>query len=253
MSWNLGLLLITVVALIWTGSSVLLQYIFSDLEFASPFVVTFVETILFTLYIPLYFIFLRCAVIRGNFPFYPQAIQASDENIPLKQEAQDNARQNVATVYSHKLILLVALTLVPIRFLANWMYNYSLLTTSASSSTIISSLSGVFTLIFSTLAGIDNMTLWNISGLMLGLLGVCLICVQDYNPGGQGSIWGDLAALTSTIGYGLYVTMIKALIPDNDSFCLLVYGYLGIISAVLFTPILILMVNKRIRLNIIYP
>lgn len=39
-------------AVIWAGASVLIQYIYSDLAFESPFVLTFVCTALFSIYLP---------------------------------------------------------------------------------------------------------------------------------------------------------------------------------------------------------
>jgi hypothetical protein len=40
------------VALLWSGSSVLVQYVYSDLTFDSPFFVTYLSNILFSLYLP---------------------------------------------------------------------------------------------------------------------------------------------------------------------------------------------------------
>ena len=41
-------------ALLWSGSSVLVQWIYSDFEFDSPFFVTYLSNILFALYLPLW-------------------------------------------------------------------------------------------------------------------------------------------------------------------------------------------------------
>jgi solute carrier family 35, member F5 len=48
----LGLLFILAVALLWSGSSVLVQFIYSDLTFSSPFFVTYLSNVLFALYLP---------------------------------------------------------------------------------------------------------------------------------------------------------------------------------------------------------
>ena len=50
--YALGLLFILFVALLWSGSSVLVQYIYSDLTFDSPFFVTYISNVLFSLYLP---------------------------------------------------------------------------------------------------------------------------------------------------------------------------------------------------------
>jgi drug/metabolite transporter (DMT)-like permease len=52
----------------------------------------------------------------------------------------------------------VAAIVCPLWFMANCLYNYSLLMTSVSSSTIISNLAGTFTLTFSWMAGVESIT-----------------------------------------------------------------------------------------------
>ena len=51
-SYTLGLLFIFFVAVLWSGSSVLVQYIYADLTFDSPFFVTYISNVLFALYLP---------------------------------------------------------------------------------------------------------------------------------------------------------------------------------------------------------
>ena len=53
--YSVGLLFIVVVAVIWTFSSVLVQYIFDNLDFRSPLFLTYVCTSLFSVQLPLFF------------------------------------------------------------------------------------------------------------------------------------------------------------------------------------------------------
>lgn len=54
--WGFGIVLILVVAAIWAGSSVLTQYMYNDLDFKSPFFITYFSTTLFALYLPVWYI-----------------------------------------------------------------------------------------------------------------------------------------------------------------------------------------------------
>lgn len=51
-SYALGLFFIFLVSCSWAGASVLIQYIYKDLAFDSPFIITYVCTSLFGIYLP---------------------------------------------------------------------------------------------------------------------------------------------------------------------------------------------------------
>jgi hypothetical protein len=53
-SWATGLFFIFIVTIIWTGASYLTEYIYSDLEFKSPFLLTYFSSSFFVLYLPLW-------------------------------------------------------------------------------------------------------------------------------------------------------------------------------------------------------
>lgn len=54
--WGFGIVLVVIVASIWAGSSVLTQYMYNDLDFKSPFFITYFSTSLFSLYLPIWYI-----------------------------------------------------------------------------------------------------------------------------------------------------------------------------------------------------
>lgn len=112
-SYRIGLLFIIVVALIWAISSVVTQFIFFDLSFPSPFLFTMVTNSLFVVYLPIY----EC---RRSYD--PQLIE---------KYSQFDIQQFKQRIFS------IALNISPFWFIANCLYNYSLLYTSVSSSTII--------------------------------------------------------------------------------------------------------------------
>ena len=67
--YALGLFFILCVGLLWSASSILVQWIYADLEFDSPFFVTYLSNLLFGLYLPLWAGGLRwvsCGIRRGG-------------------------------------------------------------------------------------------------------------------------------------------------------------------------------------------
>jgi len=55
-NWALGIFFLVLVAALWAGSSVLIQYIYDNLDYEEPFVLTYIGTSLFFIYIPGWFI-----------------------------------------------------------------------------------------------------------------------------------------------------------------------------------------------------
>lgn len=115
--------------------------------------------------------------------------------------------------YSHTDILSIAIILCPLWFLANCSYNYALLYTSVGSSTIISNLSGGFTLFFSWLYGVEKVTIGKILGLLVCFIGVIMVGLADTDSENEGasyrSLGGDLMAVVGAAGYGMYTTMLR--------------------------------------------
>ena len=143
----------------------------------------------------------------------------------------DFVKEPINADYSHEDIFRMALVLTPLWFIGNIFYNYSLSLTSISSSTVIrywpcvdfltllqilhcSNTSGVFTLLFSWLFGIEDITSGKILGLLLCLAGVALVAVQDErnsddSSAGIDGIVGDIVAVIGALCYGLYTTILK--------------------------------------------
>ena len=341
----LGIWFIVIVALIWAASSVLLQYVFEDMDFKSPFLVTYVENSCFVLYLPLFYLYRSLGFVK-TVPFrqtdtitrsmqrlirinerdacmnvlreedidnddlhdlsstsVPTTITESSSSTSLSlpeeidtenEKESDNFHINVIDVHSssplnrrtahgtsslkdmatndidddsgfasdssdsssvdefksisHEQIFRIAIIICPIWFLANCLYNYSLLMTTVSSSTIISNLSGPFTLLFSWLAGVEHSSWTKWMGIIIGLVGVALVAFADDNDTSvgihnQSHLAGDFVALVAAAGYGLYTTVLKVQVQDDNAVLMqLLLGYLGLINAIILLPLLIIMV-----------
>ena len=152
--WNLGLFLIFLVALIWTGSSVLVQYIFDGLDFHAPLFLTYVCTSLFAVQLPLWHAAARLGLAaplpwRGEGDAYASL---SDVVVPVAAAAavrRGGGQQGAEAVepahgcgvvgkpprMARRGVARIGLLVFPLWFLANYAYNASLSLTSVTSST----------------------------------------------------------------------------------------------------------------------
>ena len=203
--YSLGIFFIVVVAVIWAGASVLTQFVYNNLDFQSPFLVTYISTGLFSLYLPLWRLWVWLQWVEDppfrrtrqerptengakqqfyqfHNPLTPETpladasfennsgvsivndsarllertagaicdILSSDQgtpgynNVPADDLTPDDntmndvALENISGRHnSHEEVIVVALKVAPLWFMANCGYNYSLLLTSVGSSTII--------------------------------------------------------------------------------------------------------------------
>ena len=367
----LGIWMIIFVAVIWAASSVLLQYVFEDMDFKSPFLVTYVENSCFLIYLPLFYLYRSLGFVKTvplrqvdtvsksmqrlirlnerdacrnalmeeegeeevntdqNFrdspskssplstptstmmTSRPSSSSSSSSDIDMESfKAADMHIDNIIDVHSngsrgssssrnshiyhrdsptnlsrrsthssnnysddvdgsdngfasdssdtssvdefrsisHEQIFRIALIICPIWFVANCLYNYSLLMTTVSSSTIISNLAGPFTLVFSWIAGVEQSSWTKWLGIVIGLLGVLLVAYADDNDANAGihngsHVLGDLVALIASAGYGLYTTVLKVQVPDDNATLMqLLLGYLGLINAIILLPLLVIMI-----------
>jgi solute carrier family 35 protein F5 len=105
-------------------------------------------------------------------------------------------------------IIQTALILSPLWCLANYFYNYGLYLTSIGSSTVISSISGVFTLFFSWKFGIEIVVLGKVVGLLLCVIGTFVVAIEDDIAYGIISLKGDYFALLGAFIYSMYTTFL---------------------------------------------
>ena len=203
---NLGIgLLLTVVGL-WVGSSNLIQWIFEDVQFGKPFFLTYFSTGMFGLYLFDFF--------RGF--FVPENRDLNSFWINLKVAAQ----------------------FCPLWFLANYFYNSSLSLTSVSSSTILSSTSGLFTLILSIWVLGESPDICKFVAAVLSFSGVVIISIEDSTTESE-SLMGDFLALLSAVFYSLYcihLSKYSQIVRLSHLF-----GFVGLINVIFLWPGFILL------------
>lgn len=115
-----------------------------------------------------------------------------------------------------------------------------------------SNLSAAFTLALAYLAGLEDITYGKILGILFCLGGAVFVALQDNDSGGgERTVTGDIVALLASMGYGVYTTVIRLLIPDDEGISMqLLLGYIGLINAVVAFPVLMTMVRMTLSMYI---
>jgi len=134
-------------------------------------------------------------------------------------------------------------------FTANYFASACLEYTSVGSVTILTSTSSVWTLVFCAVMGVEGFTIRKLCGVLASLAGVVLISSVDLsgssddNRGNfphktQGQIAiGDAMAFFSAIIYGMYVTVMKRRVGNEDRVNMpLFFGLVGLLNVMLLWP-----------------
>lgn len=134
-------------------------------------------------------------------------------------------------------------------FCANYFASACLEYTSVGSVTILTSTSSVWTLVFCAAMRVDTFTMRKLIGVMASLAGVVLISTVDLSGASDedrgtfphkstASIAvGDGMAFFSAIVYGLYVTVMKRRVGDEERVNMpLFFGLVGLFNLVLLWP-----------------
>ncbi|SCV67415.1 BQ2448_5026 [Microbotryum intermedium] len=135
----------------------------------------------------------------------------------------------------------LALLFCGLWFSANWSMNASLGYTSVSSTTILSSMSGFFTLAVGSCVGVEAFTSGKLGSVVLSILGVVIISKFDATlppTTAPFPLLGDSLALLSALAYAFYVILLKVRIRTEARVSMtLFFGFVGLFNIVLIWPI----------------
>ncbi|KAI1849444.1 hypothetical protein JX266_004939 [Neoarthrinium moseri] len=273
---TLGLTCLLVTVFLWTASNFLASSIFSDHTYDKPFFVVYVNTSMFAIsMIP---ISIKYILQNGGFgeaqamlqqawrekslrPFSPERskLQGQDddrtaeERLLVDDEGSLEAFDLPKPV--EKLTLRetawLSLEFCMLWFFANYFASACLQYTSVGSVTILTSTSSVWTLILCAWMKVEPFTVRKLIGVLASLAGIILISTMDLsgkdNDDNRGNFphktqrqiaIGDAMALISAIVYGLYVTVMKLRVGDEDRVSMpLFFGLVGIFNVTLLWPL----------------
>ena len=233
-AWGIFLLLIVVA--IWTGSTYLVQFIYSN-NFEAPYFLTFVCNSMFVIYLPLHFWGRRHKERKDYARLQQQQQQQQQQDDTEEEEEEETTFYHRASTH---VCLRAALIVSPLWFLANGSYNYSLSSTSPSSNTIISSLSGLFTFALSLVLVLERFEKLRLLGVIFSIIGATLVGMADFGKNTKDErVYGDVLCLISSFLYASYTVAIRIHLPDDEKRApmMLFFGFLGTFNVVIFGTI----------------
>ncbi|KAL4904857.1 hypothetical protein BDW74DRAFT_153642 [Aspergillus multicolor] len=285
---TLGICLLLVVVILWTASNFLASTIFADDTYSKPFFVTYLNTSIFVL--PLFTIVSSrlWGLFRAGKLYQVQSFenllqqfdsQYSDteserilgrENdaFPGAEHGQghdgsgawNTPRASATKVHGNEKLGLKETAKLSFHFCLLWFTaNYfsmaCLQYTTVGSTTILTSTSGVWTLIFGAMLRVEKFTLRKLLGVVASLIGIILISrvdlsATDPNPGSQDSggsrfpsktpgeiALGDAMAAFSAVMYGVYTIVLKRQVGDESRVNMqLFFGLVGVFNMFLLWP-----------------
>jgi len=257
--YAIGIVLLLIVVLLWTLSNFVTQDLY-ETGYNKPFLVTYMNTSAFSFYlIPL---FLR-RWWKGKYGSLPsvdqrssneyQPIALDDETTEHSLTRRHSAPEDPLAPLTDRQTANLAVAFCLLWFIANWTVNASLGYTSVASATVLSSMSGFFTLGIGRVFGVERMTAVKVVAVCTSFLGVLLVSLSDSSPivpadpsppgvhiidVNSWAIWGDFLALASALFYALYVILLKVRIKAESRVDMqLFFGFVGLCNVVACWPI----------------
>ncbi|XP_020210089.1 uncharacterized transporter C405.03c isoform X2 [Cajanus cajan] len=264
MGWryNAGLGLIGAFVLIWVSSAEITQRIF--VEYKQPFALTYLGVSVMVIYL-LISVFKKwtCSLLKILFRNFHEdytlisistglksslitdkEIREREEGMPLVKKEEDEPPLLALQSYegSSWKIAKCGLYLTPIWFAQEYFSNMALANTSVASTTILSSMSGLFTLFFGAILGQDSVNMTKIAAVLISMAGVAMTTIgktwaadQQISMTQKHSIIGDIFGLLSAICCGLFTVVLKNSVGSGDKVDMeKLFGCIGLYSFLAF-------------------
>ncbi|KAI8994537.1 hypothetical protein BDB01DRAFT_773104 [Pilobolus umbonatus] len=230
-----GILLLLVVVFIWVTSSFVINNLFDSLNYNKPFFITYLNTATFSFYL-VPWLFKRNTI---------KPSLTEDESLETRLLEEEEGLDEIDStidqpMLSTKETIHLSFYFCFLWFMANYGNNASLGYTSVTSSTILSSMSGLFTLGMGTLFKVESINRNKIIAVISSFIGVLLVTYSDvssHNHPGSNPIVGDILALLGALFYGWYTTLLKLKIHDEARVNMpLFFGFVGLFNVLLLWP-----------------
>jgi len=283
---TLGIILILVTVFLWTSSNFLASYIFADNSFSKPYFVTYVNTAFFA--ISLIPIFIRLSHQHGFTHIWTSMVEywqgtmseykivggkpsegeedpedpmsASQTRLLVDDQAGPALSMSEGPPPSEGVLSVpetakLSLEFCLLWFAANYLVAACLEYTSVASSTILTSTSSIWTLIFGAIWRVESFSWRKLAGVFCSLAGIALISSLDLSKEDnddsrgnfphktQGEIAiGDAMAFGSAVMYGIYAVVMKKRIGNEDRVNMpLFFGLVGLFNVLFLWPGFILL------------
>ncbi|KAK2461828.1 hypothetical protein APHAL10511_006291 [Amanita phalloides] len=252
-----GVAILLFVVFLWTASNFVTQDLYED-GYKKPFLVTYLNTSSFVLYLLPFYIFKHGKSSNSNSNglrdgHVYQPLSEANEGVPPESTIplttdQEGGSPNMSPPLTTRQTANLALIFCFFWFIANWSLNASLEYTTAASAMILTTTSGFFTLGIGRLFRVEVLTHVKIIAVIISFLGVALVYLSDSQRnqsisgiGEDHQYWpilGDFLALVSAIFYAFYVVLLKVRIGSESRIDMkLFFGFVGLYDILLLWPI----------------
>ncbi|KAG9314466.1 hypothetical protein JVU11DRAFT_5263 [Chiua virens] len=233
--YPIGICLLLIVVLLWTSSNFVTQYMFTG-GYEKPFMITYLSTASFTLYLVPSFLrrlFTGTLSQRKNTNYQPLSQDAAVQHEPPTIHSSREVEDRITPEETAKLAAYFCF----LWFAANWTLNAALAYTSVASATVLSSMSGIFTLAFLQVSVVLSLYRSPIHRLV-----PASTLTTNVRPVNLLAILGDILALLSALFYAIYMIFLKVQIRQESRIDMqLFFGYVGLFNVLLGWPIAILL------------
>lgn len=269
---TLGISLLLLTVFLWTTSNFLASYIFSDHTYDKPFFLVYINTSIFALsMIPISIKYIiknggisrvrNLAIQEWRVRYHGverlKSQEEEDVTVGERLLVDDEGSFEAADLPNpnDKLTFLetarFSFEFCMIWFLGNYFASACLEYTSVASTTILTSTSSVWTLVFCAMMRIESFSIRKLLGVLASLTGIILISTVDLsgadNDDNRGNFphksqrqiaIGDAMALFSAVVYGFYVVVMKRRIGNEDRVDMpLFFGLVGVFNILLLWPL----------------
>ena len=266
-----GVLFVVAVVVLWTASSVAVQVVFEDAHYRKPFFLTYFSSALLIVYLPFYPAQLAqvaaycvanlgcCTAARARAagPMRYASIATAAENGgggQLREYTLEFDGAAVGTGMGVQPTLLLAAQLGCLFFVFNYCFNIGLELTTVSASSVLSSSSGLWTLIFSACVLGERVSLVKLVAVLFTFLGVCLVVLSGERfkalsaQSASSPLGGNVITLFSAMLYGGYATQLKRMVPSEQALPMpFLFGLIGLLNCCLFLPFFAILQYVRLE------
>ncbi|KZT05904.1 uncharacterized protein LAESUDRAFT_813148, partial [Laetiporus sulphureus 93-53] len=271
----IGICLLLIVVVLWTSGNFVTQGLFED-GYEKPFLVTYLNTSAFALYLVPYAIRISLERRRSRLQRERSSgeeseplvvnMDARETMLSLNNQASGDipAAKDLSPLTVRETAEL-AVFFCLLWFIANWSVNASLDYTSVASATVLSSMSGFFTLGIGRLFRVESLTVLKFCTVVTSFGGVFLVSWSDSSEGRStgppapsapmapspsnpittfalAQTFGDVLALLSALFYALYVILLKVRIKSESRIDMqLFFGFVGLFNILMCWPVGILL------------
>ncbi|XP_028403017.1 solute carrier family 35 member F5-like [Dendronephthya gigantea] len=252
----IGGVVLVFVDLLWVGSAELSDFIFHNEGFDKPFFTTYFKTTAFVLYLPLVWIKSFCQKHRANAG--KTTLNSSETLFQVNSETIDNKNDDIYCERSQYLrtenhtdfvpvqklaivkVMKIALIFCILWFLATLSYQEALALTSPAAVNILSSSSGLFTLILAAIfqsSQNDRFSYSKLIAVFMSITGIVLVTFSDSTQTKGGVNYGAFFSLGGAILYSCYLVLLKVKVPNESQIDIATFfGFVGLFNILFLWP-----------------